>query len=294
MICSCSYRFGLTIHGQNSLPPDAIPFAPRVPNDFTVFLWALKLGALVNAYFLATTFAQGSGDGDPHIVIPAQILFAVSGYRCLFPNRYKDNVVLHASPLSSTLVTRVLATFAEVAWIYQLSHLIRLLNLEHVGWVEAFSWLMVAAVVISQLFVWGAISTGRLALYFYEELGWALIFVANTIASAYLYLTVDTLGDRETLLHLNLLFGLVYLPWQLIHLRALRANALKRDVSVEPERRVTPRLVADNLHRSLHEWNRATDAASWGGLVGLTWMIAYWATLIPMWVQQVTQVASGR
>ena len=45
---------------------------------------------------------------------------------------------------------------------------------------------MVVQVVISQGFVWGAILTERLALYFYEELGWAIIFAANTIASAYL------------------------------------------------------------------------------------------------------------
>jgi hypothetical protein len=262
-----------------------------VPTDFAVFLWVLKLGALVNLYFLATTHAQGSGASDLHIVIPAQILFAVSGYRCLFPNRYKDNVVFHASPLSSTLVTRVLATFAEVAWIYQFSHVIRLLNLERVGWVEVLSWLMVFEVVLSQLFVWGAILTGRLALYFHEEVGWAVIFVANTLASAYLYLTVDALGDRETLLQLNLLFGLVYLPWQLIHLRVLRADARKRDESAEPNPQVTRQLVAANLHRSLHQWNRATDATSWGGLVGLTWMMAYWATLIPMWVHQVVLVA---
>jgi hypothetical protein len=266
-----------------------------VPNNFAVFLWGLKLGALVNLYFFATTYAQNSGESDPHIVIPALILFAVSGYRCLFPNRYKDNVVLHASPLSSTLVTRVLATFVEMAWIYQFSHVIRLLNLEHVGWVEALSWLMVFAVTISQLCVWGAILTGRLALYLYEEIGWAVIFLANTIASAYLYLTLgaaDLLGDRETLLHLNLLFGCVYLPWQAIHLRALRADARKRDESAERSTPVTGQLVADNLHRSLHQWNRATDAASWGGLVGLTWMVAYWATLIPLWVHQVVEVAS--
>jgi hypothetical protein len=139
-----------------------------MPDNFTVVLWALKLGALANLYFLANTFALGSGVVDPHIVIPAQILFAVSGYRCLFPNRYKENVVLHASLLSSTLVTRVLATFAEVAWIYQLSHVVRLLNLEHIAWVDALAWVMVIAVAISQLFVWGAILTGRLSFYFYE------------------------------------------------------------------------------------------------------------------------------
>jgi hypothetical protein len=260
-----------------------------MPNDFKVFLWLLKLGALVNVYFLANTWMLQSGQADPHIVIPAQILFAVAGYRCLFPNRYKDNIVLHASRLSSTLVTRVLATFAEVAWIYQFSHAIRLLNVEHVGWVEALSWLMVLVVSISQGFVWAAIGTGRLSLYFYEELGWLVIFVANTIASAYLYGTNDGLDGRETLLQLNLLFGLVYLPWQLIHLRALRADA---GANAQPTGPVTRQVIVSHLHRSLHETNRATDAASWGGLVGLTWMTAYWATLIPMWVHQVVQIAA--
>ena len=38
-------------------------------------------------------------------------------------------------------------------------------------------------VVISQAFVWSAILTKRLHLYFYEELGWLVIFAANTAAS---------------------------------------------------------------------------------------------------------------
>ena len=97
-------------------------------SDFTIFLWLLKLGALVNLYFLASSFAFPSAASDAHIVIPAQILFGVSAFRCLFPVRYGDNVVLHDSPLSSIFLTRLLATFAEVAFIYQFSHVIRLLN----------------------------------------------------------------------------------------------------------------------------------------------------------------------
>ena len=44
---------------------------------------------------------------------------------------------------------------------------------------------MVTQVVISQAFVWAAILTEELEFYYFEELGWALIFVVNTIASAY-------------------------------------------------------------------------------------------------------------
>ena len=103
----------------------------------------------------------------------------MSAFRCLFPNQYKGNVVFHDTPLSSIFLTRLLATFAEVAFIYQLSHVLRLLNVDRLGWVDALSWLMVVQVVISQLFVWGAILTGRLALYFWEELGWAVLVAAN-------------------------------------------------------------------------------------------------------------------
>jgi hypothetical protein len=258
-----------------------------MPADFTILLWLLKLGALVNLYFLATTFGLPV---HAQLVVPAQILFAVSAYRCLFPNRYKDNVVLHETPLSSTLVTRTLATFVEVAWIYQFSYVIRQLNSNGVYWVDVLSWLMVAQVLISQGFVWGAILTGRLALYFYEELGWGLIFLANTIASCFLYATVDALAEREILLQLNLLFGLVYLPWQCIHLRALHADGKTGEGRPGTRQVVTLQMLASHLRRSFHERNRSTDADSWGGLVGFTWMTAYWASLIPLWVHHVVMV----
>jgi hypothetical protein len=283
--------------GRSGLPSGAagnsrhaIPCS-TMPHDYTLFLWLLKLGAVVNFYFLWNVYQLPVGQADPHLIVPAQILFAVAGYRCLFPNRYKDNVVLHASVMSSTLVTRVLATFAEVAWIYQFSHVIRLLNLEQLAWVDALSWLMVVAVTISQLFVWGAIATGRLSLYFYEEFGWLVIFVANTIASTYLLLAVDGLGTRETLLQFNLLFGAVYLPWQLIHLSALRADAAQSADATQVAR-LTQEPVKRRLYRSLHERKRATDADSWGGPIGLTWMTAYWATLIPIWLHQIVEIAA--
>jgi len=78
--------------------------------DYTIFLWLLKLGAAANLYFLVNTTAL-IGRVDTRIILPAQILFAVSVYRCLFPVRYEDNIVFHDSPLSSVFVTRLLATF---------------------------------------------------------------------------------------------------------------------------------------------------------------------------------------
>jgi hypothetical protein len=252
--------------------------------DYTIVLWLLKLGGLVNLYFLVNTFLLPPAEGEAFIVLPAQILFAVSAYRCLFPVRYEHNVVFHDSIFSSIFLTRLLATFSEIAYIFLFSHVLRLLNTGRVGWVIVLSWLMVAQVVVSQGFVWAAILAERLELYYYEELGWAVIFLANTIASAYLYLTVNALGGREVLLKLNLLFGIVYLPWQVIHLATLRANARRAGAKTG-----SPSILA-GLKRAMRVKTRRTDSDSWGGFIGLTWMTAYWATLIPMWVYFMVKV----
>jgi len=261
-----------------------------MPHDFTLFLWLLKLGILLNLYFLAGTLVLGPAGVDLHVVIPAQILFLVSGYRCCFPNRYKDNVVLHDTVLSSTFVTRVLATFAEVAFIYLLSHVLRLLNVDRVVWVDLLSWLMVVQVVVSQVFVWGAILLGRLSFFFWEEVGWGVIFVANTIASVWLFWSTDHAGGGTFLLQLNLLFGLVYLPWQVLHVRSLAADARGR---AEDDASFDVGTLSNGLRRSITERTRATDGESWGGLIGLTWMTAYWATLIPMWMYEIVTVSAS-
>lgn len=261
--------------------------------DYTIVLWLLKLGSLLNLYFLVNTRLLASSNADWYIVMPAQILFAVSAYRCLFPVRYEHNVVFHDSIFSSVFVTRLLATFSEIAYIFLFSHVLRLLNVHHVKWVIALSWLMVVQVVISQGFVWAAILTEQFEFYYYEELGWALIFVANTIVSAYLYLTVGTFGGGEVLLKLNLLFGVVYLPWQVIHLASLRADARRNRGRTGAESPSISMRLATGLKRAVRVKNRRTDADSWGGLIGLTWMTAYWATLIPMWVYYIVKVLSA-
>lgn len=228
--------------------------------DVAPLLWSLKLGALLNLWFLWST----PPDGDPLLVVPAWILFAVSAWRCLFPVRYDNAVVFHDTVFSSIRFTRVLATFSEVAYIFQFSHVLRVLGGDS-GLVTALSWLMVVQVVVSQMFVWGAVLTGRLALYFWEELGWAAIFAANTVASA----SLELQGVHHLLLVFNLVFGALYLPWQAIHLRTLRRNAAGDAVADMKVRR------------------RRTDGEAWGGAIGLSWMAGYWATIIPAWVWSV-------
>src|SRR5215472_11975563 len=132
--------------------------------DYTIPLWLLKLGAPINLCFLVSTSLTAAAGANLYVTIPAEILFVVSAYRCLFPVRYEHNVVFHDSIFSSIFVTRLLATFSEIAYIFLFSHVLRLLNLDQVIWLNALSWLMVIIVIISQCFVWAAILTERLEL----------------------------------------------------------------------------------------------------------------------------------
>jgi hypothetical protein len=263
-----------------------------MPRDLTIFLWLLKLGALVNLYLLANSFVAPANAADLHVLVPARILFAVSAFRCLFPNQYKGNVVFHDTPLSSIFLTRLLATFAEVGFIYLLSHVLRRLNVDRVAWVDALSWLMVVQVIVSQCFVWGAILSGRLALYFWEELGWAILVAANALATLGLYAGRHELGDTAILLQVNLLFAVVYLAWQVPNLRLQAADARQAGETLQPTTALSWQRLGDGLRRSMHERHRTTDAKAWGGLVGLIWMIGYFATLLPVWANQIVAVFS--
>ncbi|MGE4650912.1 MAG: hypothetical protein AAEJ53_08495 [Myxococcota bacterium] len=128
--------------------------------------------------------------------------------------------------------------------------------------------------------------TKRLQLYYYEELGWLIRFLANTAASAFPYARANTPAGRLILLQLNLLFGAGYLPWQVFHLRSLRGEA-----RAGPG---TPARWQQGLRDALHQRNPRTDPAAWGGGIGLIWMVAYWASLIPLWVHHVASVMSTR
>src|SRR5262249_25658906 len=105
-----------------------------MPQDFTIFLWLLKLGALVNLSFLAKTLVPPTGPTAPPLLAPPPILSGVSGFRCLFPTQYKATVVFHDTPLSSIFLTRLLATFAEIGFVYLLSCVLRRFNVDRLGW----------------------------------------------------------------------------------------------------------------------------------------------------------------
>jgi len=90
----------------------------------------------------------------------------------------------------------------------------------------------------------------------------------------------------------NLLFGLVYLSWQVANLMLPIADARRAGETLRPVTRVSWKLLGEGLRRSIHERYRTTDATARDGLVRLTWMTGYFATLLPIWANQIVVVFS--
>ena len=146
---------------------------------------------------------------------------------------------------------------------------------------------MMLQVVLSQIFVWWAILSRQLVFYFYEEIGWFLMFLANTVASASLLVDSDPGPTAAGLLRLNLLFGAFYLPWQILHLRSLRRDATSHQSNDPPRGLRSMAVVAQSWKDAVFQRRVRQDADAWGGWIGLVWMVCYWATLIPLWAYHI-------
>jgi len=241
---------------------------------------ALILGAALNAYLAYVCFVT-MADHNRSALVPAQIFVVVCGYRCAFPNRYNNSVVLWDTWLSSLFLTRVLATFAEIAWIWQLAWFLREQGGSLSTLIAVGSWIMVASCVVAQCCVWSALLFETKGLMFYEEALWTAMFVINTAASAQLY--VEGASDGyETLLVISIVFGLLHLPFQLCgHLPDLAGEPRGCQVLGDF---TGPRFKA-GLQKALYHRVPASEsegAAQWGGLVGLVWFVVYMAVL-PLW-----------
>ena len=226
--------------------------------------------------------------------LPAQIFCSVNGFRCLFPNRYNGNIVLHDTPLSSIFLTRTLATAAEIAWISQLAWFVTELRTSSNGLVldllgstvaitlfDMAAWSMVALCVAAQICVWLSLLLETVGLMWYEEALWAGIFVLNTILNIILLASGASSfapGNRGNSVIISLLYAVPYLIFQIVfHLP---------DLVKHGESSVLSLLTSDQLRcgvaKAMHVQNQTSHISAWGGTVGLIWMTAYWV-LLPMW-----------
>ena len=187
---------------------------------YKYFLQGLRIGVISNLFLLWASLTIANISNDLFLVVPAIILISVSAFRCLFPVNYASKSVIIDSVLSSVFVTRFLVTIVEVTYIYMFSYVLRIINSDQYMFVDLISWLMVIQVIISQFFCWGAILLKYERFYFYEEFGWFVIFFINTILSIAM-LSLDLSNAHHSLIIINIVFGALYLPWQVLHLKSI-------------------------------------------------------------------------
>ena len=42
-------------------------------------------------------------------------------------------------------------------------------------------------------------------------------------------------------------------------------------------------MILQGLYKSITLKNKSTDLRDWGGVIGVTWAIGYWAVVMPVW-----------
>ena len=255
--------------------------------NINFFLWSIKIGAVLNLYFFYKTFSSPLLFTNLNLLIPARVFFLVSVYRCLFPVNYVGNIVFHKSIFSSVFITRLCATFSEIAMIYQISYLLHLLNVNNIFFINLISIFMVVQVIISQCCVWIAILKRNTVFYFYEELGWFIIYFFNTTISIYLFSSIEYSEKIYILIIINIFFGIFYLPWQFIHLRTIYNRSKKN--RLDDLNKIS---IINGLKNSIKVKNLSVKLDDWGGIIGLTWMLAYWASIMPIWIYLIISLNS--
>ena len=177
------------------------------------FLWgALLLGGCSDVYLLIKLSSEVAPTAPPSIVLPARIFLLVNAYRCVFPNRYNGNTVLHDHWLSSILLTRALATISEMAWIWQLAAVCRALPLGALAPLGAgLSWAMVGLCAVAQVFAWLCVASGTTSHFLWEEACWAALMLINTGVNWQAGLQAGAAGPPlDVVVRLSLVFGALY------------------------------------------------------------------------------------
>ena len=106
------------------------------------------------------------------------------------------------------------------------------------------------------------------------------------VCSLYLYLNIesDTINHYYSLIYINLIFGAIYLPWQLLHLRSIKLRTDDKNVNNIINLKIKWSSIKQGFNDSINFKKVSYNLQDWGGMIGLTWMVCYWATLIPGWL----------
>ncbi|KAL5246948.1 hypothetical protein ACHWQZ_G018974 [Mnemiopsis leidyi] len=234
---------------------------------------AMWLGVIPNIYLLYSLLHLPSNTINTCV----RIFIGVNTFRCVFPNRYNNNIVLRDTIFSSIFLTRLLATFSEMSWLIILSEVARDLNSTTVEspTIDLLADILPPICALAQCFVWSSIILHTDSLMFYEEFSWFLLFVINTGINTIFFLH----GNHSILVSLSLLHGALYLPWQTLHLKYI----LSLDDPALSLSHVTCSRIQAGLRRALWYRKRSVARVDWGGWIGESWMFCYWVVM-PVWL----------
>ncbi|XP_063693635.1 uncharacterized protein LOC134825387 [Bolinopsis microptera] len=250
-------------------PPDPSPASPPT----TSIPGAMCLGVLPNLYLLWTLLHLPATT----ITTCATIFIGINTFRCVFPNRYNNNIVLRDTVLSSIFITRLLATFSEVSWLIMLSEVAKDLDTLTVQspTISLLADTLPPICILAQCFVWSSIILHTDSLMFWEEFFWFLLFIINTgINLVFLHH-----GHHSILITLSLLHGALYLPWQILNLKFI----LSLDDPPFCFSDVTVTRVVQGLKRAVWYRKQSVVREDWGGWIGESWMFCYWVVM-PVWL----------
>ena len=111
-----------------------------------------------------------------------------------------------------------------------------------------------------------------------------MMIILDPILQLLWMLLDSSITPLEILLQINLIFGVLYLPWQYLRLRNLLSSALQGEINPRLQTTLSRNTLMKGLQKSIQLKNKTSNSQAWGGLFGIIWMTSYWATLLPAWV----------
>ena len=73
------------------------------------------------------------------------------------------------------------------------------------------------------------------------------------------------------------------------HLTSLQLDAKTKRIG-ELQKCITLKMLVKGLYQSIQMKNQSSKLQDWGGIVGIIWATAYWATVMPVWAFLIARV----
>ena len=97
-------------------------------------------------------------------------------------------------------------------------------------------------------------------------------------------LSLDLSNAHYSLIIISMVFGSLYLPWQVLHLKSI-TNRINTNPEIKAQEfKMNLSKVKFEFKSSIYDRNVSFDINDWGRVVGMMWMYGYWILFIPVWM----------